>query len=157
MDAYRKELIRRRTFNYFLFIFLFVLFLVVLLGSCGVIPLSDYMNTDNDWKTKYIDKVGLYLLYGIIATILDIRKIRKVLKSEESLKNAYLIATDELQATIQINAASATAKIMFISEYFAMLIAGFFNKIIYQAILAILLLHILVIFITSAYYRKKYC
>lgn len=77
------------------------------------------------------------------------------MKSEEDLKKLYIKETDERRVAVMTQAGRTGLYIVFVMLIMAMLISGYFSKIVFFTLLGVVLFTSLVMLLTKLYYNKK--
>lgn len=148
MEEFRSRLKRRMKIQ----IMLVVMFLAVVVGStwlCFGIR-TEFSNTTDmmlGFQTGLCSSWMVMMLIGIM-------KIKKAMKDEKQCKRMYIEEHDERQKMIQLRTGKSAVIIGLFAMILAVYIAGFFNKIVFLTLMAVLVFFSLLVVGVKIYYNK---
>ena len=102
--------------------------------------------------TRFV--MGCFIAAEAIA-IVFMTKYVATLKSEEEIKKLYIKETDERRVAIRTQAGRSGLHIVFCTLIIAMLVSGYFSKIVFFTLLGVVLLTSMVMLFTKLYYNRK--
>lgn len=141
-EDYRRILNRR--------CILFAGFLV--LGLATVAGAYVFGATLPDFVNGFYSGVGTGVA---IASALALFSTRRTLRDEKKLRAAQIKETDERGKEISLRAASATALILIVAAYVALMIAAAVNLTVFYTLLGTISLFFAVFLAAHAYFNKK--
>jgi hypothetical protein len=129
----------------------------VITGSifCALILIPNVALTFFVEGSDFTELVMGFLLAIEACVIVLLIKYARTLKNEEELKNLYIKETDERRIAIRTKAGRSGLSIVFGTLIIAMLVSGYFSKIVFFTLLAVVLFTSLVMLMTKLYYNKK--
>jgi hypothetical protein len=147
MENYKKSLATGINFMYIGLLLSMLVTIGLVIYSYSVMDNSDIGDFVHGLQTGMFGGIFIALIFGIV-------KSKKALKDENSLKQSYIIATDE-RSKFVFSKMSLTA--VYVEHFFLMLaiiVSGFFNEVICLTLLVVLIISIAFKFSLYFYFNK---
>lgn len=140
MQLFRQKIKTRLTFG--------GLYCALVLVLVGILRTFGLEENNLDFTIGFAAGIEAIVIYYMMQSI-------AALKSEEKLKKLYIEENDERNKLIKEKVGGSVINFVLLSLSLAMLISGFFNKIVFFTLLATVLYITVVMLVLKIYYNKK--
>lgn len=148
MEEFRSRLKRRMKVQ----IAFAAAFLVIIVGSTWLsFRIGREFSNTTDMMLGF--QTGLCSSW-MVMMLIGIMKIKKAMKDEKQCKRMYIEEHDERQKMIQLKTGKSAVIIGLSAMILAVYIAGFFNKVVFLTLMAVLVFFSFLVLGVQTYYNK---